>query len=66
MKRHRVVVTGLGVVSSIGIGWQAFWQSLLAGTSGISEITVIDTTDFPAHRGGEVKGFHPERFISSD
>lgn len=63
MKRPRVVVTGLGVVSSIGIGWRAFWDSLLAGRSGISEITAFDTTDFPTHRGGQVKEFQPEQCI---
>ncbi len=66
MKRCRVAVTGLGVVSSIGIGRQAFWQALLAGQSGISDVTAFDTTDFPTHRGGEVKDFHPEKFISPD
>ena len=64
MERPRVVVTGLGVVSSIGIGWQAFWDSLLASRSGVSEVTSFDTTDFPVHRGGEVREFHPEEFIS--
>ncbi len=38
MARRRVVVTGLGVVSSIGIGWRPFWESLLAGRSGIRPI----------------------------
>ncbi len=63
MKRQRVVVTGLGVVSSIGIGWKAFWEALLAGKSGISEVTAFDTSEFPTHRGGEVKCFRPEQFI---
>lgn len=66
MRRCRVAVTGLGVVSSIGIGQQAFWQALLAGQSGISDVTGFDTTNFPTHRGGEVKEFHPEQFISPD
>ena len=66
MKRPRVVVTGLGVVSSIGMGWRAFWESLLVGRSGISEVTSFDTSEFPIHRGGEVRGFHPEQFLASD
>ncbi len=60
---HRVVVTGLGVVSSIGIGKKQFWEAALSGKSGISEITSFDTRGFKCHRGGEVKNFRPEDFI---
>jgi 3-oxoacyl-[acyl-carrier-protein] synthase II len=63
MKKRRVVVTGLGVVSSIGIGWKAFWESLLAGRSGIRRISYIDTTEYPSHFGGEVTGFEPTQFM---
>jgi len=59
----RVVITGLGVVSSIGIGWQEFWESLLKGKSGISPVTSFDTTNQFTHNGGEVKQFRPEEFI---
>ncbi len=62
MKR-RVVVTGLGVVSSIGIGKDEFWKNLIAGKSGISDIELFDTSDYPVHRGGEVKGFDGVQFI---
>ncbi len=62
MKR-RVVVTGLGVVSSIGIGKDEFWKNLIAGKSGISDITTFDTSDYPVHKGGEVKNFDPAKFI---
>jgi 3-oxoacyl-[acyl-carrier-protein] synthase II len=61
---RRVVVTGLGVVSSLGIGWQEFWKNLLAGKSGISKITAFDTTQYDRHYGGEVKNFDPTQFIS--
>jgi len=61
--KHRVVVTGLGVVSSIGIGAAEFWKNLIAGKSGISDIESFDTSDYPVHKGGEVKSFHPEDFI---
>ena len=64
MKKPRIVVTGLGVVSSIGIGWHAFWDALLAGCSGITEVIGFDTTAFSTHRGGEVKNFTPEHFIA--
>ena len=60
MKRQRIVVTGLGVVSSIGIGWKLFWESLLAGRSGIRTIQYIDTSDYPTHYGGEVVDFNPQ------
>lgn len=59
----RVVVTGLGVVSSIGIGVEVFWKNLIAGKSGISFIESFDTSDYPIHKGGEVKNFKPDHFI---
>lgn len=62
-EQRRVVITGLGVISSIGIGWQDFWRNLIAGKSGISRITAFDTRDFDRHYGGEVKNFKPEDFI---
>ncbi len=61
--KRRVVVTGLGAVTSIGIGKGHFWQGLLDGKSGISEVTAFDTTAFKCHMGGEVKKFDPEEFI---
>jgi 3-oxoacyl-[acyl-carrier-protein] synthase II len=65
MKRHRIVITGLGVVSSIGLGWRAFWDALLAGRSGIHPISYLDTADFPTHNGGEVPGFDPAPFMDA-
>lgn len=65
MKR-RVVVTGLGVISSVGIGWQAFWESLLVGRSGITKIRYVDTVDYPTHYGGEVHDFDPTQFMPAD
>jgi len=56
----RIVITGLGVVSSIGIGKESFWEALTAGKSGISKITSFDTSEYPTHYGGEVKNFEPE------
>lgn len=63
VKQRRVVVTGIGVVSSIGIGKDVFWNNLLEGKSGISEVTSFDTTSFRCHYGGEVKNFSPQDFI---
>lgn len=62
----RIVVTGIGVVSSIGIGKDAFWSALLAGKSGISPVTSFDTREFPTHNGGEVKDFNPGDFIQKE
>jgi 3-oxoacyl-[acyl-carrier-protein] synthase II len=63
---RRVVITGLGVISSIGIGKDAFWEGLLQGKSGISPVTAFDTTDQFTHNGGEVKKFKPKEFISKE
>jgi 3-oxoacyl-[acyl-carrier-protein] synthase II len=56
---RRVVITGVGLVSPLGIGTQPNWEALLAGTSGIGPITRFDTADYPAKIAGEVKGFDP-------
>ncbi|MCM8796106.1 MAG: beta-ketoacyl-[acyl-carrier-protein] synthase family protein, partial [Candidatus Omnitrophica bacterium] len=60
---RRVVVTGIGLITSVGIGKDAFWEAIIQGRSGISEITFIDTSLYRCHRGGEVKNFRPEDFI---
>ncbi|MDP3143199.1 MAG: beta-ketoacyl-[acyl-carrier-protein] synthase family protein [Candidatus Omnitrophota bacterium] len=63
MSEKRVVVTGLGIISSIGIGHEEFWRNLIQGKSGISRITSFDTSQYDRHYGGEVKNFHPQDFI---
>jgi 3-oxoacyl-[acyl-carrier-protein] synthase II len=60
---RRVVITGIGCVSPIGIGKQQFWQSVKAGRSGVSAITRFDASDLPVRIAGEVKGFDPDQFI---
>ena len=62
----RVVITGLGVISSIGIGWKEFWGSLIEGRSGISPIESFDASGQFTRNGGEVKNFRPEQFIRTD
>jgi 3-oxoacyl-[acyl-carrier-protein] synthase II len=57
------VVTGIGLVSSLGIGTEANWNALRAGTSGIDRITKFDATGFASQIAGEVKGFDPLRFV---
>jgi 3-oxoacyl-[acyl-carrier-protein] synthase II len=61
--RRRVVVTGIGLVSSLGIGTEANWLALLAGKSGVATITKFDPTQFSTRIAGEVKGFDPLTFI---
>lgn len=63
--KRRVVVTGLGVVSPVGIGVNTAWTNLVAGKSGISKITKFDTTTFASTIAGEVKDFNAEDFISA-
>jgi len=61
--RKRVVITGLGAITPVGNTAELFWQSLLAGQSGIGMITRFDATDYDAKIAGEVKGFEPTEFI---
>ena len=61
---RRVVVTGVGLVSSLGIGTEVNWDALCAGDSGITSITRFDTTDHPVRIAGEVKGFDPLQFVA--
>ncbi len=61
--RRRVVVTGVGLVSPLGLDTESTWQGLIAGRSGIGPITRFDTTDFPVRIAGEVRGFEPERWL---
>ena len=60
---RRVVVTGIGLVSSLGIGTQANWDALVAGTSGVTRITRFDVSAYAAQIAGEVKGFDPLLWI---
>jgi 3-oxoacyl-[acyl-carrier-protein] synthase II len=63
MERRRVVITGLGMVSSLGLSVDASWNALLAGESGVNEITLFDTTDYPVHFACELKDFDPTVWI---
>lgn len=59
MNTHRVVVTGLGVVSPIGVGKEPYWQALTEGRNGISRITHFDPAEFRSQMAAEVHGFDP-------
>jgi 3-oxoacyl-[acyl-carrier-protein] synthase II len=60
---RRVVITGIGLVSSLGIGTEANWTALVAGTSGVRRVTKFDITGFAAQIAAEVSGFDPLQFI---
>ena len=63
MNQNRVIVSGIGVVTPIGIGREDFWNGLLAGRNGISRITLFDPSGFRSQMAGEVKDFHAEDWI---
>jgi len=60
---RRVVITGVGIVSPLGIGTRATWEGLLEGRSGIGPITRFDTSEYPCRIAGEVRGFEPSDFM---
>ncbi len=64
MSRRRVVITGLGVVSSLGNRIDEVWEKLVAGQSGVSTIENFDTSEFAVHIGAEIKGFEPTEWMS--
>ncbi len=63
MPARRVVITGLGLVTPLGLGVESNWQALLAGRSAISRITRFDPERFPTRIAGEIKNFDVQQFI---
>lgn len=59
MRARRVAITGLGVVSSLGVGLKAFWDALLAGRCGFSPVSCFETTGYRTHVGGEIRAELP-------
>ena len=57
MSKRRVVITGLGIISPVGMGIPTVWQNIVAGKSGITKITSFDASAFSAQIAGEVKDF---------
>jgi len=63
LSKRRVVITGLGVVSPVGIGVQTSWSNLIAGKSGITRISKFDPSNFASQIAGEVKDFDVSQFL---
>lgn len=61
--KRRVVITGIGLVTPLGVGIEANWEALLAGRSGIRTVTRFDLTGFPVRIAGEVSNFDVQQFI---
>ena len=65
MTKRRVVVTGLGLVSPVGLTVKESWQNILAGKSGIAPLTEFDVSQFSTRFGGAVKGFDATNYMSA-
>jgi 3-oxoacyl-[acyl-carrier-protein] synthase II len=63
VKNRRVVITGLGFVTTIGLGVEEFWKGILAEKSGIGFITRFDTSDYYSHCAGEITNFHASDYF---
>jgi 3-oxoacyl-[acyl-carrier-protein] synthase II len=61
--KHRVVITGIGMISPLGLDRESTWECLIAGKSGIGRITSFDTVGFQTTIAAEVKGFDPEAYV---
>ena len=64
MKKRRIVVTGLGLITPVGIGVDESWKNILNGVSGIVNITKFDASDFKSKVAGEVKNFNPDLYLN--
>ena len=63
MSKRRVVITGMGAITPIGIGLENFWNGLLEGKSGAELITHFDTSKFETKFAAQVDDFHPEDYL---
>ncbi len=64
-RKSRVVVTGMGAITPLGLTPEEFWQNLLAGKSGIGPVTLFDASDYKTRIAAEVKGFDPCKYVDS-
>src|SRR5437870_667711 len=63
MSPRRCVITGMGAVTPFGVGVDRYWDGLIEGRSGISRISLFDTTGHDVSIGGEVPAFEPEQYL---
>jgi 3-oxoacyl-[acyl-carrier-protein] synthase II len=63
MNNHRVAITGMGVISPLGLNVADTWEAIIAGRSGVDRITAFDTTNFATKIAAEVKGFDPVNYM---
>ena len=63
LTERQIVVTGVGLLSPVGIGTEATWQALLRGDSGVGPISLFDAVNYATAIAAEVKGFVPEDFL---
>ena len=61
--KKKAVITGIGVVSPLGIGYQNFWDNLVSGNSAIAPMECLDLSKYACKNGAEVKGLNPEEFL---
>ncbi len=65
MEKRRIVITGIGVVTPVGIGKRTFWEAICQGKNGIHKISSFDATGFASQIAGEVRDFDPAKFLSA-
>lgn len=63
MQEHRVVITGMGAVTPIGVGLQEFWEGLIAGRNGITRVTHFDPQEYRSHMAAEVAAFNAQEWV---
>lgn len=63
MDKRRVVVTGMGVITPVGLTLDEYWQALVSGTSGVDYVTYFDTSEFDTKFAAWIKNFDPEKYI---
>lgn len=61
--KEKIVVTGMGAVTPVGIGVESYWENLIAGACGVSRISSFDASDLAVQIAAEVKDFHPEDYL---
>ena len=62
---RRVVITGLGALTPLGLDVESTWEGLIEGRSGIGPVTAFDASEFEQPIAGELKGFEPERYVDA-